>query len=114
LFKISYVDKKDIVGEWILSGEAGTDKIYRPSGSLASFILDKKDSCTFTVNNYKFNGTYHLDGNALTIRVRSDWFERYQILSFKEGKMEVSVSRYGSSIIQNTDGYLSWRKVKED
>jgi hypothetical protein len=114
VLKVNYVTKDDVVGEWILSGEAGIDKVFRPTGNLTSFILDKNDSCTFSINNYDFDGTYNLEGNALTIRVKSDWIERYQILSLKEGKMQVSVSKNGSNIIQNSDGYLLWRKVGED
>ena len=114
VFKVSYVDKKDIVGEWLIAGVAMSDRSYQNYTRRVTMTLYENDSCVFTTDDVRhYESTYKLDGNYLTIYVKPGWIERYQIITLRNGRMEISAKSEQSNFVWFPGGYLWWRKQGE-
>ena len=115
LLKVNFTNKEDVVGEWLLEGVAGSDRVYEAFPRREILLLSKNDNCILTSRDQVIRkGTYKLDGHYLTINLKSGWIERYQIVSLRGRKMEVSATSHQSDFVPSPGGFLSWQKLEEN
>jgi hypothetical protein len=105
-----FVNRQDVQGKWLLTNEAASDRMYYASSEQAIMILNDDNSCVWEYRTVRRNGTYKLSGNNLRILHSTNGQDVFDILSLKDGKMEVITSGQGFS--NRNAKYIIWEKLE--